>query len=335
VVQHWHPSAGLPPESPSGPAGELRDEINKRLTLNLLIQGAAAHTFLTAHFLVKDELEAIRPGLTRLYDRAVVSFHLNYFIGDIPLIYGIPSWFWRRTRKPTHPFHHHRLLAERGRVLWKASKKYLLARGWRRWVIGIPGIHYIQSFWLLMRVALAERDRRQRIAELARQAASQIWGIDEDRLDAQITMDVAFGKIRTPKTTVGRMTRAAVIGYGGVERRAGQFAVVAKSWNFPLVVHELCKGTAELVCLHGLNTLDDKTYESVTDEADQLEYETWLLQAGPEMWRRFLAAIPKGRSLPEMLMHVARLDPRPLEELMFAVVDDTDRARTMMDTLGD
>jgi hypothetical protein len=187
---------------------------------------------------------------------------------------------------------------------------------------------------LLLQVRAVERLSQRRLAELAKQANSQIWGIDEDRLDAELTTNVAFGNLRMPKTTLGKMTRAAVIGYGGVVRRRGRFTVVAKAWNFPLVVHELSKGTAELVCLHGLNTLDDETYEAVTAEADQLEYETWLLQAGPEMWRRFLAAMPKGRSLSETLMHVARLEPEPLESLMLQVIDDTSQARRQLEMLG-
>ena len=64
---------------------ELLQETNKRLTLNLLIQGAASHTFLTAHHLVKDDLDAIRAGQTDLYDRAAISFYLNYWIGDVAL----------------------------------------------------------------------------------------------------------------------------------------------------------------------------------------------------------------------------------------------------------
>ena len=334
MVQHWYPTGSFPADDDGGPSDEVLAQTNKRLTLNLLIQGAAAHTFLTAHFLVKDSLDAIQPGLTRLYDRCAVSFHLNYFIGDIPLIYGLPSRFWRRTRRADHPFRRHRLLAERGRELWRASKRYLVRRGWPRGVIGIPGFHYPQEMKLFLQVYRIERQYKRRLAELAKQATAEVWGIDEDRLDAELTTNVAFGHLRMPTTKIGQMTRKAAIGYGGVELRGNQFTVVAKSWNFPLVVHELSKGTAELVCLHGLNSLDEATYEAVTTEADQLEYETWLLQAGPEMWRRFLAAIPKGRPLPEMLMHVARLDPQPLEQLMFAVVDDTDRARNSMAKLG-
>ena len=38
----------------------LRDQINKRLTLNWLIQGAAQHAGMTSHHLVRDELDAGR-----------------------------------------------------------------------------------------------------------------------------------------------------------------------------------------------------------------------------------------------------------------------------------
>ena len=312
---------------------DILQQTNKRLTLNLLIQGAAAHTFLTAHHLVRNELEAIRPGLTRLYDRMAISFHLNYWIGDILLVYGLPSWFWRRTHRDRHPFHQHRLLARHGGELSRASKSYLLARGWKKWVIGIPIIHYVQMLLLFWRAARAERRHKRQLAELAKKTTSLIFGIDEDRLKAKLTTNVAFGHLSTPKTRVGRLTQLAAIGYGGVERRDGQFKVVAKSWNWPLVVHELAKGTAELICLHGLNTLDDETYKTVTDEADQIEYETWLLQAGAEIWRKLLSSLPGDRSLAEMLMHIARLDPEPLERLMLTVANDPEKARDLMDEL--
>ena len=334
-MPYSNPTADAARDDVPRASDETLGQINKRLTLNLLIQGAAAHTFLTAHHLVAAELEAIRPGLTRLYDRMAVSCHLNYFIGDIPLVYGRPSRFWSRTHRPEHPFHRHALLARHGGELWRASKRHLLARGWKKWIIGIPFLHHMQMMGLILRVSRAERGHRHQLAELAKRVTSLIWGIDEDRLVAELTGDVAFGHLRTPKTLVGRITREAAIGYGGVQRDGERFTVVGKSWYFPLVVHELTKGAAELVCLHGLNTLDDETYEAATDEADQLEYETWLLQAGPEAWRRLLAVLPANRPLPEVLMHIARLEPLELERLMLAVVGDPPVARQMLETLGE
>ena len=75
-------------------------------------------------------------------------------------------------------------------------------------------------------------------------------------------------------TFSGRLLRASAVGYGGVVRngtgpgdadadvRGATFRVKARAWMWPLLSHELVKGTAELICLHGLNTLDDATYAS-------------------------------------------------------------------------
>jgi hypothetical protein len=314
---------------------EVREQIGKRLTLNLLIQGAAAHSFLTAHHLVKDELEEIRPGLTHLYDRLAISGHLGYWIGEIAMVHGPADRFWRRAGEPWHPFHWHRVLAEHGGDLARASKSYLVTRGWQKRVIGVPVLHYVQQIGLVIRAAWAERKFREQLARLAKRATTRIWGIDEDRLVAELTTEVAFGKLRTPKTLLGRVLQGCACGWGGVEQRDGRFQVVAKSWFLPLVTHELTKGVAELVCLHGLNTLDDATYEHVMREADQIEFEHWMLQAGAEAWRRLLAALPHDRLLPEMLMHIARLEPEPLEWLMLAVIEGRATARAMLKRLGE
>jgi hypothetical protein len=67
---------------------KLIQQINKRLTLNLLIQGAAAHVYTTASHLVKDDLEEISEGLTDSYDRLAISVQLNYCIGDNALLWA-------------------------------------------------------------------------------------------------------------------------------------------------------------------------------------------------------------------------------------------------------
>lgn len=314
-------------------ADELQLQINKRLTLNLLIQGAAAHTFITAHHLVAEELEEIRPGLVRMYDTMVPALHLNYWIGDIALFYGWWRWFWWRTGRRSHPFHRHPLLARHGGELASAAKRHLARRSWRKGIVPIPPIHYAQMIFKLFRMMRAERGHERELAEAARRATAEIWGIDPNRLVAELTSHVAFGHLHTPRTAVGRLTRAAVVGYGGVLHDGERFHVVGKAICLPLLLHELSKGTAELVCIHGLNNLSETMYEQVTAEADQLEYETWLLQAGPEAWRRLLAAIPPGVPIARVLMHLARLDPLPLEKVMIAVVSDPPAAKRMLNVM--
>jgi hypothetical protein len=321
--------------SESSHADELQAQINKRLTLNLLIQGAAAHTFLTGHHLVGDELDAIRPGLTRHYDKLIISLHLNYWVGDIVVLYGPPWWFWRRTGSPRHPFHHHYLLANHGRELARASKEYLKVRGRTKGVISVPLFHYVQLFRLVIRTSRLEHGHAEELAQLAKRATNIMWDIDEDRLIGEITREMTMANVREPRTFIGKLTRLAAAGWGGVQLHDGQFKVVAKAWYWPLLSHELTKGVAELVCLHGVNKLDDKTYAQVIDQADHIEYETWMLQAGAEAWRRLLAVLPNDRPLAEMLMHIARLNPGVLERLMLAVINNPAEARPMLESLDD
>ncbi len=211
-----------------------------------------------------------------------------------------------------------------------------MQRARQKGVSAVPGIQYGQTFWLLMRTVLKERHRHRQLEALAIKATCQIWGIDANRLTGTITNSVEFGKLQTPLTRGGRILRGAAAGYGGVKRINGQFHVMARAWMWPLLAHELTKGTAELVCLHGFNEIDDNTWKYITHEADRIEHEIWMMQAGGELWRLFLAAIPGDQSMPEALMHVARLDPEPLEQLMMDLVEHPLTARaTIADFFDD
>ncbi len=312
---------------------ELIRETNKRLSLNLLIQGAAAHSCLTAHHLVRDELESIHEGIVHLYDQAVVGLFLNYFIGDVPLVYGRPSRFWNNVGQPGSPFCDHPFIVAHGKSLWQASKRQLVERAKEKQVAFRPVLHYPHALSLFLRVSAMEKGHKAHLEQLAKEAASTIWKIPEERLDAQLTRNVAFGNLREPVSKVGRITMQAAVGFGGVRLEQDHFQVVAKAWLWPLLTHELIKGTAELVCLHGLSELNDATYANVLDRADHIEYETWMLQAGPNLWRRFLAAKPATIELSTMLMRVAKLTPVRLEELLFQLMRDDGAAEQTMAAL--
>ncbi len=317
----------------SRPSQDLLDQISKRLTLNLLIQGAAIHTCLTAHYLVKDELDELNPRFIPQYDKLAVSVALASWVGDLVIVCGRPSRFWNRVKHPGHPFCNCPLLVKQGAELATAAKSFAMARAKEKGVSRVPGIYSLQLVGMLLSTLELERAHKPRLAELAKRATSMIWGIDEERLDARLTFEVEFGNIRPPATLVGKMIRASAAGFGGVELRDSKLIVVARAWLWPLLSHELVKGTAELVGLHGLNTLDRQTYLDFTESADRIEHETWLMQAGAELWRRFLAALPEGRTLAETLMTVAQLCPRDVQTVMMAVVEDPNRARRLLDGL--
>lgn len=69
------------PTAPVAP--EVRAEINKRISLNALSQGAALQHFMTAHHLVREKLNEIDPSLLALYDKFAVGSHTHYWLDDI------------------------------------------------------------------------------------------------------------------------------------------------------------------------------------------------------------------------------------------------------------
>lgn len=313
----------------------VRQEINKRLTLNWLIQGAAQHAGMTSHHLVRDELDALHPELLRLYDQYALINLLQYWGFDAVLLLGWPPWFWNRAAsRPNHPFFGHPLLSRHGGRLAAAARQRAIERSKEKGLTRLPVFFMFQATYVISRLEAIEARHSQELIGLAKKATALVWGIPTDRLDADLTTKVAFGNLSTPQSFRGRILRGCAAGYGGVLRRDDALEVVARGTNWYLLAKELVKGTAELICLHGLNQLRDDVYEQVMRHADRIEFEPWMLQTGGELWRRLLAALPDGRALGDTLMHLARLPARSLECLMLAVIEQPEWARKLLAELG-
>ena len=314
-------------------SGDLGDEISKRLTLNMLIQGVATHAMLTAHHLVGDELDALGPNLVDDYDRLTVNLYLGIWMGDIIFLTGRPDRFWRRINQENHPFHRHRLLARHGGALANQFKRELLDRAERKGVARIPFLHLLQQMRLFYRVSGKEVLPKKSLEQLASATAAQIWSIDQNRLEGEISTNTQIANIRDPNTWRGKVLRVFAAGWGGVEQREQGMVVVARAMCWPLLVHELVKGTAELICLHGLANLPEDQYTQVIEAADHIEFESWHMQTGVTLWRNLLKLLPPGAVLSEILMHLARLEPRPLESLMLQIIEEPEAARAILKTL--
>ena len=314
---------------------ELLDLINKRMTLNLLIQGSAQHAFLTSHHLVREELCAIDPDLLLLYDKFALAAFIQYWRGASVLVSGLPGPFWKRAkRRRRHPFYRHPLLSRYGGTLAAASKKRAIERCREKGVARFPGAFSFHLLYLLNRVMYKEFKHQPALIELAKRTTQMVWGIDPQRLNAALTKKVAFGKLRFPKSFDGIMLRGSAVGSGGVLRNGEELSVVGKAWAWPLLSHELVKGTVELICMHGMNEWDEQTYGEVVAAADRIEFEPWLLQTGAELWRQLLPLLPDDRPLAEMVMHIALLPARSLEALMIAVIEQPQWARELLAALG-
>jgi hypothetical protein len=248
------------------------------------------------------------------------------------ITWGRLRTFWRRIGRRGHPFYGHPLLSRHGGALAEAARRRVTERAKAKGLRLTPVVFSFHVVKWANEIMQREGPHASELTELARRVAHLIFGIPIDRLEGHLTKDVAFGELRTPTTFRGQLLRASAVGYGGVvlDRATRQFRVVGRAWMWPLLAHELVKGTAELICLHGLNTLDDATYGHVCDLADRIEYEPAMLQAGAELWRRLLPLLPDDRPVAEALMQVARLPPRALDALMQAVVDRPDWARELL-----
>ncbi len=315
---------------------ELREEINKRLTLNWLIQGAAQHAGMTIHHLMRDELAALNPKLLLKYDQFAVMGLLQYWHPEAMLFMGSPSRFWRRaSTKANHPFFGHPLLSVYGGTLAAEAKRRVCERCKEKGVTRIPILLSFQATYLICRLCFLEEPHRQRLVDLAKGAASAFWGISVDRLYGDLTEKMEVGDSIAASGLQGKIIRVLVAGYSRVERDGDSLVVYGRAKNFHLLTHELVKGTAELICLHGLNTLSDDVYAKVTEAADKIEYESWMLQSGGELWRRLLAVTPKDRPIAHVLMNLARLPAKHLEPVIAAVIEDPERARRLLANLDE
>jgi hypothetical protein len=313
----------------------LRDEINKRFTLNWLIQGAAQHAGMTFHHLVRNELDAIDPELVQLYDQYALINLLQYWHLDAVILLGWPPRFWRRAAaNPKHPFHDHPVLSRYGGLLAAVSRERGVERCKEK---GFWGLRYLFSFraaYVIERLRRKEVGHSEELIALAKKAVALVWGISLDQLEGALTTKVAFGTLSRPRGIAGWVMRACAVGYGGVLQRGDALVVVGRGTNWQLMAKELVKGTAELICLHGLNRLPDDMYQQVIRAADGPHFEPWMLQTGGELWRRLLAVLPNRRPLADMLMHLARLPARSLETLLLAVIERPDWARELLTGLG-
>ena len=316
--------------------GSLRDEINKRLTLNWLIQGASQHAGMTVHHLVRDELDALNPALVRLYDHYALINLLQYWQFEARLLTGSPRRFWDRVASDrTHPFSAHPLLSRFGGMLAEAARQRAVQRCAEKGFTRSGFLFPFQAAYVIARLRTLEAPHRQRLVALAKSSTSTIWGIAANQLDAEITDKVVLGNLIPSRTFSGAIWRNCVVGYGGAVQRGERLMVVGKGTNWQLLTKELVKGTAELICLHGLNRLDDETCRRVLDAADWLEFEPWMLQTGGELWRRMLALVPADPPIAVTLMHLARLPPASLHSVVLAVLEQPEEARGLLAGVGE
>jgi hypothetical protein len=88
------------------------------------------------------------------------------------------------------------------------------------------------------------------------------------------------------------MNQGGIAGKEEVDIETDPPTVKARGVFFPVLVHELIKGTMEILGTQGLPD-DPKQAEMVMASTDTLANEIWDLRLGPVLWEKFIEAYPE------------------------------------------
>ncbi len=126
----------------------------------------------------------------------------------------------------------------------------------------------------------------------------------------------------------------------GPEEEGGPGKVIARGINFPVLVHELIKGTIELIALQGKPEGDFTDIESTEDT---LEKEMWDLRLGPAIWDRIRNQFPEDILTDEnkrelqsyLLLEIFKLPAKKFLVFMKEVLSGSNSGKRMMNELMD
>lgn len=126
------------------------------------------------------------------------------------------------------------------------------------------------------------------------------------------------------------------------EDEEGTAKVVARGINFPVLVHELIKGTLELFAIQG-RPEGDEGFEDVESTEDTLEKEMWDLRLGPAIWDRIRSQFPEDILTDEnkvelqnyLLVEIFKLPAKNFLVFMKEVLSGSSRGKRMMNELMD
>ena len=194
---------------------------------------------------------------------------------------------------------------------------------------------------------------------------SLYWQIGDTSLDAMMTGNQGDGGQQPPQggrqggqqggqqgqQNQPRMPQGEAPGGGGnqniagrqdIDRNTNPPTIRAIGVNFPVIVHELIKGTLELFAIQG-RPESQEDYEEVEASEDTLAKENWDLRLGPAIWDRIRSMFPEEIITDEtkyeiqnyLLVEIFKLPPKKFFVFMREVLMKTDRGSLMMDDLVD
>ena len=130
-----------------------------------------------------------------------------------------------------------------------------------------------------------------------------------------------------------------------VDRNTDPPTIIARAINFPILVHELIKGTIELFAIQGRPT-DEEGNESeewgeIEGSEDTLEKEVWDLRLGPAIWDRVRNQFPEEILTDEnkvelqnyLLVEIFKLPAKQFLVFMKEVISGSANGKRLMNEL--
>jgi len=148
-----------------------------------------------------------------------------------------------------------------------------------------------------------------------------------------------------PDETMKSMGQAgAIAGREDVDRQTDPPTVKARAVNFPVLIHELIKGTLELVALQGRKRDEEGNEEDFTDveeSEDTLEKEMWDLRLGPAIWDRIRSKFPEDvltdetKSIIQLMVfqHIFKKPAKEFLVFMKEIVSNSENGNRLMETM--
>jgi hypothetical protein len=127
------------------------------------------------------------------------------------------------------------------------------------------------------------------------------------------------------------------------EEEGGLPKIVVRGINFPVLVHECFKGFLDFMAINGIpknsvGEYDEELWNKVKEKEDIVNYESWDIRLGPEIWKRIRSMFPDDITHEEGLREIQLYFLKTVYELpakeflvfMKEVIGQTENGKRLM-----
>jgi hypothetical protein len=182
---------------------------------------------------------------------------------------------------------------------------------------------------------------------------SNYWQFGDSTLSALSSMSAGKVNVVFPKQNNQEQPEMGDDEQGGDDEEQGDDEqggeltkpkIIAQAINFPALVHEIIKGSMELLSGHGQGNIENPQHKATVQKAmeleDTLEKEVWDLRLGPAIWNRLRESFPEdvlmgnNKELQNYIfMNIFELPAKKFLVFMKEVISGSESGKRLMATM--